>query len=443
MTSYRKQRVAEQIQEEISSLLLKGIKDPRIGFVTITGVEVTPDMSQAFVFFCTTGGEAEKEASLEGLQSAAGFLRKSIGKRLRLRSIPELHFKYDNSLDQGDRIERLLGEIREKEGWDDPGRVRGSASEVGEALKQGTRFLVTSHTNPDGDAIASLLAMGHLLTALGKTAVLYNPDPVPFNFRFLPGAGVIQTDPGPGPFDATVVVDVSDLERVGKLPPRASLGKLISIDHHLSASPLGEAFLLDPSASAIGELIHLIVEALALTPGPELCTCIYCSIMADTGSFRYSNATPRAHRTVARMIECGVDPWEVSRQVYEAQPAERLQLLAQVLQTVEIGPGNKYASILLTDLMMTQTHATMDMVDGFINYPRTIQGVEVAIQFREVGPDRYKVSFRSQGQVNVAEICEGFGGGGHKNAAGCSLEGPLAEVKKQIYQAVEAALAAG
>ena len=441
MTNYRLKRVAEQIQEEISSLLLKGTKDPRIGFVTITGVEISPDMSRAYVHFCTTGQAAEKEASLEGLQSAASFLRRAIGKRLRLRSIPELQFKYDNSLDQGDRIERLLDEIHEQEGRDDPTRVRGSAAEVAEALKQGQNFLVTSHTNPDGDAIASLLALGHLLTALGKTVVLYHPDPVPFNFRFLPGAESIRSEPGTGPYDVTVVVDCSDLERVGKLPPTESLGKLVGIDHHLTALPLGEAHLLDPSASAIGELVFLVIEALGLEPGLELCTCIYCSILSDTGSFRYSNVTPRALRTAASMLERGVDPWEVARQVYEAQPAERLQLLTRVLETVELGPENKYASILITEEMIALTHASLDMVDGFINYPRTIQGVEVAIQFREVGVDKYKVSFRSQGNINVAAISQSFGGGGHKNAAGCTLFGPLSEVRKQIYQAVEATLA--
>ena len=440
MTAYRLQRIADQIGEEISGLLLKGLKDPRIGFVTITGVEVSRDLSQAFVFFSSPGTEQEREQSREGLQSAAGFIRTTLRKRLHLKIIPELSFRYDQSFDTGDRIERLLSEVRKQEGWDDPTRPRGSVEEVAHAIKASRRFLITSHKNPDGDAVASMLAMGHLLTFLGKEAVIYNPDPVPGNYQFLPGAGEVRSQPGEEPFDATVILDCSDLDRLGPLPPAERLGTLISIDHHRTLTPLGKAYLVDPAASSVGELIDRLCQYMEIEISVELAECIYTSILSDTGSFRYSNTSPATMFACARMLQRGVDPWEVALQVYESQPISRIRLLALALSTLEVDSSGRYGSIVITQEMFTKTGATEAEIDGFINYPRGIEGVEVAIQFREIGADVYKVSFRSRGQVNVAEISEQFGGGGHANAAGCNLKGTLEEIRPQIYQAVEDSL---
>jgi phosphoesterase RecJ-like protein len=440
MTAYRLQRIADQIGEEISGLLLKGLKDPRIGFVTITGVEVTRDLSQAFVFFSSTAPEAEREQSRQGLQSAAGFIRSTLGKRLHLKTIPELTFRYDESLDHGDRIERLLSEVRKQEGWDDPTRPRGSIEEVARAIQESQRFLVTSHKNPDGDAVASMLAMGHLLRFLGKEAVIYNPDPVPSNYRFLPGADTVNHQPSGEPFDATVILDCSDLDRLGPLPPPEGLGTVIGIDHHRTLKPLGKAYLLDPAASSVGELIDRLCQHLEIEIPLELAECIYTSILSDTGSFRYSNTSPATMSACARMLQRGVDPWEVALQVYESQPLSRFRLLALVLPTLEVDKSGRYGSIVITQEMFAKAGSTEAEIDGFINYPRSIEGVEVAIQFREISTDLYKVSFRSRGQVNVAEISEQFGGGGHANAAGCNLKGTLEEIRQRIYQAVEDSL---
>lgn len=440
MKSIRIQRVAEQILEEISGLLTKGLKDPRLGFVTITGVDVSPDLGSAWVYFSCPGSEQERARSLEGLQSSSGFIRRTLGKRLHLRTIPEFRFKYDDSLDRGDRIERLLVEVRQKEGWDDPASPRGSAGEVVEALKGVRNILVTSHFNPDGDAIASVLAMRLILLAMGKRVVAYNSDPVPHLYDFLPGAEAFVTSPGDGPFDATLVLDCGELERCGPLPARPATGKLICIDHHLTTSPLGDAFYIDPGASSIGEMIDRMLPDLPVELNLEIADCIYCSILTDTGSFRYSNTTPAALRSAARMVEAGVEPWEMSVRVYESQPVERIRLLSEVLQTLWLDPGGRYGSVLVTRQMLDKYDASMDMIDGFINYPRSIEGVQVAIQFRQAEEGTYKVSFRSRGRINVAAIAASFGGGGHHNAAGCTLEGSAEEVSRQVYGAVEAAL---
>ena len=440
MSSIRLQRLSEQIQEEISALLLKGLKDPRIGFVTITGVDVSPDLSRAWVYFCTPGDEEQRERSRSGLQSAAGFIRKTLGKRLHIKQIPAFEFRYDTSLDRGDKIEQLLSEVRDKEGWDDPARVRGSAEEVARALSDSGTCLVTSHSNPDGDAIASVLATGHLLDLLGKQAILYNPDEVPSNYAHLPGAEKIQKLPGEGPYDTTIVLDCSELDRVGPLPSADKLGRIVGIDHHLTAEPLGDVYYLDPGASSIGEMIDRILEHMPVELDLILANCIYCSILSDTGSFRYSNTSPEALRIAAKMVALGVSPWDMALHVYESQPRERLMMLAKVLPTLHLDQTGNYASILVTQEMFESTGASADMIDGFINYPRRIEGVEVAIQFREMDGDGYKVSFRSRGNANVAAIAEQFGGGGHANAAGCTLSGKFEEVRTKVYQAVEATL---
>jgi phosphoesterase RecJ-like protein len=311
---------------------------------------------------------------------------------------------------------------------------------VAAALTGSTSFLVTSHTNPDGDAIASVLAMGHLLDLLGKKAVLYNPDDVPSNYRHLPESDRIRKDAGEGPYDATIVLDCSELERVGPLPSADRLGKIIGIDHHLTVEPLGDVHYLDPGASSIGEMIHRILGHLPVELDLPLATCIYCSILSDTGSFRYSNTSPEALRTASTMVARGVSPWDMARQVYESQPRERLMMLANVLPTLYVDPTGRYASILVTQEMFQNTGASADMIDGFINYPRRIRGVEVAVQFRQVETDLYKISFRSRGNANVAAVAEDFGGGGHANAAGCTLSGTFEEVRAKIYRAVEATL---
>jgi phosphoesterase RecJ-like protein len=441
MASIRIQRVAEQIQQELSSLLVKGLKDPRIGFVTITGVEVSADLGQAWVYFCTTGNPVDREQSLLGLQSAAGFIRKTLGKRLHLRTIPEFHFKYDDSLDKGNQVEQILSEVREKEGWDDPTRVRGSAEEVCQAILSHQRFLVTTHLNPDGDAVASVLAMRKLLLELGKEVVCYNPDRTPDNFRFLPGSEEILDNFGDQAYDATIVLDCSELKRTGPLPEEDLRGDLIGIDHHLTTTPLGDSHYLDPGASSIGEIIERLYEHLPIEISLEVAQCIYCSILADTGSFRYSNTTPKALRAAARMVAMGVSPWDTVVEVYESIPATRIELLAKVLQTFNMSEHGRYGSIIVRKNMLEETGATPDLLDGFINFVRSIKGVEVSIQFREVEEDSYKISFRSRGNINVADIAKQFEGGGHANAAGCTLKGPLETVQDKIFKAVESSLA--
>jgi phosphoesterase RecJ-like protein len=164
------------------------------------------------------------------------------------------------------------------------------------------------------------------------------------------------------------------------------------------------------------------------------------AILTDTGSFHYSNSSPEAFHIAGEMVRRGIDPWEVAEQVYETQSAERLRLLGRVLSTLEIVSGGRVAAITTTKKDLADFSSRKDSLEGFINYPRSVIGVEVAVAFREEGQGEYRVSFRSKGRVDVSAVAQEFGGGGHRNAAGCTVRGPIAEVKRNVFGALEAAL---
>ncbi len=318
--------------------------------------------------------------------------------------------------------------------------------EIVATLHAGRRFLVASHMTPEGDTIGSQLALCLALQDMGKSVVAYNQDPIPRNIRFLPYAEniVSQVDPE-ATFDAAIVVDSADLSRVGPAFPSIlpRCGTLINVDHHKTNTGFGNLRLNDPDASATGEVVYRLLKAIPVTITHEIAVNLYVTILTDTGSFHYTNSTPEAFRIAGEMVSLGVRPWSVAEKIYESNPAARLRLLARVLETLEVTSNGKIASIVVTRAGLEGHGCTADLTDGFINFPRSIEGVEVAVMFREEGPALYKVSFRSRGNIDVAAIAGDFGGGGHRNAAGCVVTGQLAEVKAKVYAAAAACIVTG
>lgn len=306
------------------------------------------------------------------------------------------------------------------------------------AIESGSRFLVTSHINPDGDAIGSVLALSLAIRGMGKEAVAYNVDGVPYQFSFLPMADeLVSKLEGDTSFDAVFVMDCAELERVEEgFIEKVSAKLWINIDHHLTNSGFADISLLDRDACSTGYLVYEVIKALPVGITREIAENIYTTIIVDTGSFRYSNATEEAFRAAGEMVALGVSPWHVANMVYENQPRGRVKLLNMVLDTLGVSDGGKVASVVVTREMMEKTGTGADATDGFVNYPRSIEGVEVAVLVRETGDDEYKVSYRSKGNVNVAEVAGSFGGGGHRNAAGCVLKGELSDVRRRAVAAV-------
>ncbi len=295
-------------------------------------------------------------------------------------------------------------------------------------------FLITTHENPDGDAVGSSLALACYLRQLGKDVTVYFYDSLPELYAFLPLAGTVVHSIPPRPYDVCFVLDVGEFRRAGQeIATFQGVGKFINVDHHLHCENFGAINLIDSAACATGALIYRIIKAAGDEIDLDPALCIYTAIITDTGSFRYSNANPEAFAIAGEMVARGVNTWAVAEKLYESQPKKRLELLALALSTLVVAERGNCASIAVTLDMYEKTGAGPDLTDGFINYPRSIGGVEVALFFREVTPGLFKVGFRSKGKVNVAELAAAFGGGGHHNAAGCTVSGTLDLVKEQVF----------
>ncbi|MDT8441309.1 MAG: DHH family phosphoesterase [Desulfuromonadales bacterium] len=301
------------------------------------------------------------------------------------------------------------------------------------AIESGSTFLVASHESPDGDAIGSTLALTLALRAMGKNAVAFNRDGVPVEFRFLPACESLQTRIEPERrFDVGFVLDAGELGRAGDWI-RESCRCLINIDHHPHSENFGDIYAVDDAASATGVLIYRLLTAMKRPVTSDIAACIYTAILSDTGSFRYSNADPEAFAVAGTMVASGVDPWSIASGLYESQEEQRLRLLALALPTLRIAPSAAYASIAVTLDMYDQADALPVHTDRFVNYPRSIRGVEVAIFFRQLGDNSFKVGFRSKGTVDVGALAREMGGGGHHNAAGATVSGTLAEVESWVF----------
>jgi phosphoesterase RecJ-like protein len=276
---------------------------------------------------------------------------------------------------------------------------------------------------------------------MGKEAHVHFRDPVPELYGFLPGADSVFSSIPDRDFDVAFVLDIGELRRAGnEFCNFTRIGKIINLDHHLACENFGALNLIDPAAAATGALVYRIARALDCDLDAETALCLYVSIITDTGSFRYSNANREAFTIAGEMIESGVNAWDVAEQLYENQPRKRLELLARCLPTLEVIKEGLAASVTVSLDMYASTGADAELTDGFVNYPRSIRGVEVAIFFRQLSENKVKVGFRSKGKVNVAVFSAAMGGGGHHNAAGCTVDGTLEDVKAKVYALVETIL---
>jgi bifunctional oligoribonuclease and PAP phosphatase NrnA len=298
-------------------------------------------------------------------------------------------------------------------------------------IEKSESFLITSHESPDPDAVGSSLALANYLVSRGKDVTIYLSDPVPENCLFLPMAAQVLHDVPERDFDLCFVLDIGEFRRAGKaITENRRIARFINIDHHLGCDLFGHHNLIDPKACATGALIYRIIKAAGDEVNFPTALCIYTAILSDTGSFHYSNSDPEAFAIAGEMVAKGVKAWDVNENLYESEPLQRIALLALALSDLTVSPSGEYASVTVTQEMYRQTGSNAEDTDRFINYPRSIKGVQVALFFRELEQGLFKVGFRSKGKVDVAAVSASFGGGGHHNAAGCTVRGSLAEVKK-------------
>ena len=319
--------------------------------------------------------------------------------------------------------------------------MRNDLEPICRLFREKNRFLIACHENPEGDAIGSELALALALRKMGKTATVLNSDPVPENLVFLPGADTIVFEADGSTHEVAVVVDCGSPERTGRV--QTELRKcpvMVNIDHHATNDARGDYCLIDPAAAATGILVHRIFSALELVIDHAIAMNLYVAILTDTGSFHYSNSSPEAFYIAGDMVRIGIDPWEVAEKVYETQTAEKLGLLGRILGSLELAAGGRVAAVTARKNDLRDYSATKDHLEGFINYPRSIAGVEVAVSFREEAEGEFRVSLRSKGRADVSAIASALGGGGHRNAAGCTVTGSLDEVKRRVFGMLEADL---
>jgi bifunctional oligoribonuclease and PAP phosphatase NrnA len=295
--------------------------------------------------------------------------------------------------------------------------------EVLKHIEQRSRFLLTSHARPDGDAIGSALACCQVLRSMGKEAEVILRDGVPRIYKPLPFADtVITAEQVNGKYEAAIILECDSIQRTRLRGLEDHF--LISIDHHVSGRPFAHVNWIDPKAVATAEMVYRLAREAGVKISPEMATCLYTAVLTDTGSFMFEGTNEHTFALARELVLAGADPVYCARNVYFGHSTAKMRLLGSALSNLHReGP---LAWIWVTCDQMEQAEAREEDCEGLVNYALSIQEVEVAAFFRELPNGSFRVSLRSKGQLNVAEVAANFGGGGHECASGCSLEGPLA-----------------
>lgn len=318
--------------------------------------------------------------------------------------------------------------------------------QVMQVIRRNRRFAVSSHVNPEGDALGSALALASLLKRLGKRAVVATDGGIPKAFAFFPRvAPVVSRASQVRMPEVAMTVDVPVLARLGSMSGLfKKAGISVNIDHHVSNQLFGDVNWVDPKAAAVGEMIYRLYEAFRVKPTRDEALCMYVSIVTDTGSFRYMSTTPEVHRIASDLISCGVSPLKVGQDIYECHSPSDLRFLGKVLSSLKCTPDGKISWVEVPHPLLKGCRPGPEIVDELVNYPRSVRTAEVSFVLRDQSSDgKIRVSFRSKGRVDVNKIARSFGGGGHLAASGCTIEGTLAQVRQKVLKAARQAIRDG
>src|SRR5436309_766784 len=311
--------------------------------------------------------------------------------------------------------------------------------QIVEAIHARQRFVLSSHSRPDGDSIGSQLAMAYALRALGKDVEVINADPAPPPLMAFPGVPDVRIAPhAEGEFDAAIIMECGDLKRTGVTGLERFF--VVNIDHHPGNSGYGDINWFDASAAACAEMVYDVVRALDVPLTKEIATHVYLAILTDTGSFHYSGISPRTFEICRHCMEAGVDPVIVARNVYDSNNMGRLKLFGAVLGAMQIDKTGRIAIVYVDHEMARAAGGTYEDTEGLVNLPLTVKEIEAVVFFKQEKGDEYRVSLRSKGDVDINAIAKEYGGGGHKNASGCTISGPIEELQKELVDKMELAI---
>ncbi|HEV8371152.1 MAG TPA: bifunctional oligoribonuclease/PAP phosphatase NrnA [Pyrinomonadaceae bacterium] len=312
-------------------------------------------------------------------------------------------------------------------------------SQVVELIESKKRFAITSHIRPDGDSLGSSLGLYWLLRGLDKEVEVIMRDPVPHAYQQLPGAKDVYVVPAVDPsYQAVFVIECSDISRPGLIDLEKQ--SVVNIDHHSTTALFGTINWIDSTASAVGEMIYNLCKATGVRVTKEIAECVYTALITDTGSFHYSNTTERTFKVASELVRTGVKPAKTAEAVFASYPWSRIELMGAVLSTARRDPTGRVACMRQSLEMQRQAQASDEDADGFVNYPLTVEEVEAVAMLKECEPGIYRTSLRSKGDVNVAKVAEKFGGGGHRNAAGCTLKGSWEAAESEIVSLLQEAV---
>jgi len=309
-------------------------------------------------------------------------------------------------------------------------------NKVIEKIKNANSIAIFNHENPDGDALGSAYALKLILVAMGKTAEVFlrEGDQDIREYKLIKGtenSGLIIED-----CDLKIAVDCADFKRLGDIKEKFC-GNTVAIDHHMTHAEFADATYVDANAPATGEIIYDFAQALGVELTPDIANNIYVAITCDTGSFKYSSTTPKTHTVAAKLLECGVDVGEISKQVFDTKSIGFLRAYRLGIDNLEIFEDGKIAILAITEADFAELGVDEKIIDGIVELPRSVEGALVGAYIRERSDGEFKVSLRSSCHIDVAKVAASFGGGGHIKASGFSVKKPLDEVKQDIVTEIK------
>jgi len=465
MDPYRTNKLNHSILKVLSDLLQIAVKDPRVGFVTLNQVKLNRDHSVAEVYWSVLGDAEERKTSFAGLKKARGFLQSRLGRTLGMRHAPELRFMYDDTVEKGMEIDGLLDELAEKGEFEsEQDRLRRLAlddlvppTELLDGLRAAAKVWVVPHHNPDPDAVGSALALAEVLDNLGCMVRVVGYSEPPLGLTELPGydrvtlceeAEQVFAEEQP---DTLVLVDCHRIDRTG--PLEDILDRFTTrwcIDHHLvSGRKSPEPGWVEPRSCSTCTLVHQVATALGREPGPgnepfglsvTMATNIYAGLINDTGGFRFTNTHPLTFELARRLAECGVDTAWVSRTTMHRYRRQGLALLEKVLATFTYHQQGRILTAVADQAMLEETGGSLGDTEGFVNIATAVDGVERVAFIKELEPGLWRASLRVRGSGDVQQVAARYGGGGHKQAAGCTLAGERDEVLATLVSDLAATL---
>ncbi len=466
MDPFRTNKKNQAVLEVLSRLLQVSVKDPRVGFLTINSVKLNRDHSVAQVFWSTLGDEEDRKASFAGLKKARGFMMSKLTRTLGLRAAPDLRFVYDDTVAKGLELDSVLDDLAEKGEFKSEEEKKREMDledlqppyELIQAIGQSVKIWVVPHFNPDPDAMGSALALSEALELMGRDVTVVSYVDPPVGFSDMPGFHKVVTNEQAEELfstekpDTLILVDCHHIDRCG--PLEETLDRFQNrwcVDHHLvSGRKAPESGWIEARSCSTCTLIHQLINSLSPGGGDfdhdpfsltlDMATNIYAGLINDTGSFRFSNTMPLTFELAHLLSEMGVDTAAVSRQTMHRYRRQGVALLQRVLDTFEYHSDGQVLILRATQAMLDETGGVMPDTESFVNIATAVDGVKYVAFMKERGEQQWRVSLRVRGEGDVQALAVQYGGGGHKQAAGCTIVGDGDEIAAELAAELGAAL---